>query len=189
MRVHISQIQFWMSCEDKGILTTFPACSNNQKEYTQVESADHSLARLLNAISDEKSLSLFKTIAVVSDSTLNGQQYSDGTRISITHLDLTRKQYYHRLSRLRSLGLIYRKKARYSLSSLGRILYVTQKTIEQAVQNRWKLVAIDSLETYLTPQGLPNEERIKFIDTVLRDNDEIKKILLPDTKIEKQDAT
>jgi hypothetical protein len=76
------------------------------------------------------------------------------------------------------LGLISRKKARYSLTSLGRILYETQKTVEIAVQNRWKLVALDSLETSLSAEGMPVEERIILINVLLGDREEIKDILL-----------
>ena len=93
-------------------------------------------------------------------------------------MNLTRKQYYQRINRLRSLGLINRKKGRYCLSSLGRILYETQKIIGIAIQNRWKLGALDSLESSLSAEGMPAEDKIKFINVLLGDSDEIKNILL-----------
>ncbi len=146
-------------------------------EYVQSESDGLSVANVLKAISDDRSWSLFTTIASSSASS-NGQQSGAGRQILITQMKLTRKQYYQRINRLRSLGLINRKNGRYSLSSLGRILYETQKTIGIAIQNRWRLGALDSLESSLSAEGMPPEDRIKFINVLLGDSDEIKNILL-----------
>lgn len=132
--------------------------------------------KVLNAIADDKSWILFSTIAVSSDS--NGQQSGDGSQILISELNLTRKQYYQRINRLMSLGLINRKNGRYSLSSFGRILYQIQKTIETAIQNRWRFVALDSLESSLHAEGMPAENKIKIINALLGDHDEIKNMLL-----------
>ena len=137
---------------------------------------DLSGAKVLSAIADDKSWILFSTIAMSSDS--NGQQSGDGSQILISKLNLTRKQYYQRINRLMSLGLINRKNGRYSISSFGRILYEIQKTIETAIQNRWRLVALDSLESSFSAEGMPAENKIKIINTLLGDHDEIKNILL-----------
>jgi hypothetical protein len=150
--------------------------SNTGGEDVQLESDGLSVAKVLNAISDDRSWSLFTTIAISSDS--NGQQSEDGGQILISRMNLTRKQYYYRINRLRSLGLINRKKGRYGLSSLGRVLYEIQKTLEIAIQNRWKLAAIDSLESSLTTEGMPDEEKNKLINLLLGDRDEIKNIIL-----------
>jgi hypothetical protein len=152
--------------------------SNSSKECVQSDSDGLSVARVLNAISDDKSWSLFTTIAISSDPASNGQEPGDAGRILISRMNLSRRQYYERIDRLRSLGLIYRKKARYSLSSLGRVVYETQKTIEIAIQNRWRLAALDSLEPLLSPDGIPVEDRIKITNILLGDRDEIKTILL-----------
>ena len=133
-------------------------------------------AKVLNAIADDKSWILFSTIAMSSDS--NGQQSGNGSQILLSKLNLTRKQYYQRINRLTSLGLINRKNGRYSISSFGRILYEIQKTIETAIQNRWRLVALDSLESSFSAEGIPAENKIKIINTLLGDHDEIKNILL-----------
>ena len=116
------------------------------------------------------------TIAMSSDS--NGQQSGNGSQILLSKLNLTRKQYYQRINRLTSLGLINRKNGRYSISSFGRILYEIQKTMEIAIQNRWRLVALDSLESSFSAEGMPAENKIKIINTLLGDRDEIKNILL-----------
>ena len=137
-----------------------------------------SVAKVFNAISDDKSWSLFSTIAISSETTSNEQQPRDGSQILISLINLTRKQYYHRLNRLLSLGLINRNKGRYRLSSFGRVLYEIQKTLEIAIQNRWKLAAIDSLKSSLTAEGMPTEDRIKLINLLLGDHDEIKNMIL-----------
>ena len=77
-----------------------------------------------------------------------------------------------------SLGLINKKNGRYSLSSFGRILYQIQKTIETAIQNRWRLTALDSLESSSSGEGMPAENKIKIINALLGDHDEIKNMLL-----------
>jgi hypothetical protein len=133
-------------------------------------------AKVLSAIADDKSWILFNTIAMSSDS--NGRQAGDGGQMLLSKLNLTRKQYYHRINRLTSSGLINRKNGRYSLSSFGRILYEIQKIIETAIQNRWKLVALDSLEPLFSAEGMPAENKIKIINDLLGDHDEIKNMLL-----------
>lgn len=167
-----------MYYENEKIFNNLFEKSNTSVEYIQSESDGLSVAKVLSAISDDKSWSLFTTIAISSDPTSNEQRSGNGNQILISSMNLTRKQYYQRINRLRSLGLITRKKGRYSLSSFGRILYETQKTIEIAIQNRWRLAALDSLESSLSAEGMPVEDRIIFINTLLGDRDEIKNIFL-----------
>ena len=120
--------------------------------------------RVLTAISDKESLELFKFIAI------NNNEDSDGLR---TKTNLTRKQYYSRLSRMTKAGLVKRKKGKHSLTAFGKVIYDAQAIVERAVNNYWKLKAIDSLEV---SNDLPKEERIKLIDSLL-DNNHIKEIL------------
>jgi predicted transcriptional regulator len=121
-------------------------------------------AAVLRSIADEKSLQLFKTIAL---ETIDSRNLKSKTR-------LTRKQYYSRLSRMTRTGLIRKKKGKYILTTFGKIVYEYQATIDNALNNYWKLKAIDSLET---SNELPKEEQQKLIDTLL-DNKEIKGILV-----------
>ena len=93
--------------------------------------------------------------------------------ILISRLNLTRKQYYTRISQLRDAGLITRKRVRFVLTSLGRVVYETQKTIGVAIQNRWKLEAIDSIQTSQLANKMPTEERQKLINTLVGDCDKI----------------
>jgi hypothetical protein len=119
--------------------------------------------KVITAISDRESLELFRIIAINSVD-------SDGLR---TKTNLTRKQYYSRLSRMTKAGLVKRKKGKHSLTAFGKVIYDAQTIIEKAVNNYWRLKAIDSLEV---SNDLPEEERIKLIDSLL-DNNHIKEIL------------
>ncbi|MFZ0894433.1 MAG: hypothetical protein WAZ77_08020, partial [Candidatus Nitrosopolaris sp.] len=65
-----------------------------------------SLANILGAISNENALAVFKTIA----------DTKGDTDILRTKLNITRKQYYSRISGLLQTGLVKRKNGRYSLS-------------------------------------------------------------------------
>jgi len=119
--------------------------------------------KVLTAISDKESLELFRFIAANNED-------SDGLR---TKTNLTRKQYYSRLSRMTKAGLVKRKKGKHSLTAFGKVIYDAQTIVERAVNNYWRLKAIDSLEI---SNDLPEEERIKLIDSLL-DNNHIKEIL------------
>src|SRR2546428_11804321 len=123
-----------------------------------------SIADVLSAIADDKSLVLFNTIAIAGGD----------TDILITRLDVTRKQYYSRISALMKTGLISRKDRQYMLTSLGKIVYDAQLMIGRATNTYWKLKAIDSLEA---EHKLPADERNKIINTLI-DNQDIIKILV-----------
>ncbi|HMH10008.1 MAG TPA: hypothetical protein VK553_04820, partial [Candidatus Nitrosopolaris rasttigaisensis] len=67
-----------------------------------------SVANILRAISDDKSLVLFNTIAI------------DRSDFLISKVDLTCKQYYSRMSNLIKSDLVSRKNKRYFLTSFGK---------------------------------------------------------------------
>jgi hypothetical protein len=131
--------------------------SKKSKEniYQQKDSDSSTLSPVLSAVSDNKSLSLFYTIAVAnrSDATADGppplQQQQPSAEILISRMNLTRKQYYSRIKRLLEAGLIRRKGVRFVLTSLGRIVYETHKTIGFAIHNRWKLHLVYTLTKFL----------------------------------------
>jgi len=122
-----------------------------------------SAATVLRTIADDKSIELFTTVAL---ETIDSKSLKKRTK-------LTRKQYYSRLSRMTSAGLVRRKNGKYILTTFGRIVYDSKVTIEHALNNYWKLKAIDSLET---SNEVPKEEQQKLIETLL-DNEKIKAIL------------
>src|SRR6266496_5873538 len=135
-----------------------------QHKVISTENVGVSIANILKAIADDKSLILFNTIAIAGGD-------SD---ILITRLGVTRKQFYSRMSALQKTGLISRKNRQYVLTSLGLIVYDSQLMIGKATNAYWKLKAIDSLEI---EHRLPADERNKIINTLV-DNQDIIKILV-----------
>ena len=130
-----------------------------------------SLANILGAISNENALAVFKTIA----------DTKGDTDILRTKLNITRKQYYSRISGLLKTGLVKRKNGRCSLTVFGELVYDAAMTLEKAFNNNnyWKLKAIDSFE--IAPDQsheLSIVERNKIIETLLRDDEKIKDILI-----------
>lgn len=126
-----------------------------------------SLAEVMNLISDDKSLLIFKTIFLAS---------GDSSEILRTQLKLTRKQYYSRISRLTKAGLVKRQKGRYFVTSFGKVIYEAQRLLGSAVKNHWSLKAIDSLEV-ANDDHVPKEERVEIINLMIG-NPQIKEILL-----------
>jgi len=124
------------------------------------------LEKVIDSLGDRKSLSIFKYIAnQPSDtSTLRGQ------------LNLSRKQYYTRLSEMVEVGLIRKYHSNYTLTSFGKMVYDALGIIELGLTNFWKLKALDSLEFAKTARA-PNEEREMVLESLI-DNMKIKEILL-----------
>ena len=115
---------------------------------------------------DDKSLSLFDTIALSSAN----------TDILINRLGLTKKQYYPRIYDLRRVGLIRKNNAKYHLTAFGKVVYEGQKLIGKGIQDYWKLKAIDSIESF----EISTNERDKIIDAMIQ-TEEIKNILINHT--------
>ena len=169
---------------NQQILNTSSKKSTAQDIYQHVASDSLLVESIFSAISDNKSLSLFNIIAIMSSSPASDVGQPTG-EILISRLNLTRKQYYTRINQLRDAGLITRKRTRFVLTSLGRVVYETQKTIGVAIQNRWKLEAIDSVQTSQLADRMPTEERQKLINTLIGDCDKIRDILLCHCEAEK----
>ena len=127
-----------------------------------------SMQDVLHVVSHNNALLIFKTISLVG-------QNSSNNNISINKFNLNRKQYYSRMSDLRKAGLIRGSYGKYSLTSLGKVVYYVQEVVENAVNDYWKLKAIDLLN--IPEDDLSKEELVKFIDSLI-DNQEIKEILL-----------
>jgi predicted transcriptional regulator len=120
---------------------------------------------IFNAIADEKALALFDAIAVSVDS---------DSKILITKVRLSRKEYYMRISRLVKAGLASRQTGTYSLTMLGQIVYQAQLAIDHAVDISPKLKAVDMLKN---SSNIPEGERNKVINFLLS-NELNKNILL-----------
>src|SRR5712691_5718336 len=126
-----------------------------------------SVSDTLNAIANDKSLVLFNTVALEAGN----------SGLLKTRLELTRKQYYSRMSGLVNAGLVTRKNGNYFLSSFGKVVYEAQTLIEKGIGNYWKLKAIDSIESSPGSPRMPAEEYNRLIATLIECN-QIKDILI-----------
>jgi predicted transcriptional regulator len=127
-----------------------------------------SISLILKKISDDKALVLFNSIAVT-----NEDKY-----IPLKEMNLTTKQYYTRVSGLLDAGLVKRRKGKYSLTMLGKVVYQSQTIIGKTLAYYWKLKAIESLETSASGSYIPPSEEIKQMINALIDNQQIKDILM-----------
>ncbi len=93
------------------------------------------VSTIFRALSDDKSLTLFNTVAL-----------SPGNSNFLTrNLNVSRKQYYSKMEHLSRQGLVARENGKYYLTTMGKIIYELQNVIGIAVNDYWKLKAIDSL--------------------------------------------
>jgi hypothetical protein len=111
---------------------------------------------IIEAIADRKSLEIFCSIA--------GGVF-EGEKLKQT-LALSNKQYYSRTERMLKIGLIKRKRGRFSLTGLGIVVYHAQLQFESAVKNYWNLKAIDSIQDL---HKMNKEERVKIIKSLVTD--------------------
>jgi predicted transcriptional regulator len=122
---------------------------------------------VLSAISDERSLLLFRAIA-------SANSERSISEILISTLHLRSKQYYSRMSQLVKADLVIRRNGKYFLTSLRKLVYDAQTTIEKALANYWKLKAIDRLEN---SDHIPKEEYNEIIHLLI-DNEGIKEQII-----------
>jgi CheY-like chemotaxis protein len=127
---------------------------------TEMEKRIPSMVDILNALSDDKALDIFKIIALSNCD----------SNILITKTKLTLKQYYPKMDRLIKAGLVRKKDGNYCLTSFGKVFCNLQITAENALSSYWKLKAIDSFD------NLSKEEYHRYIDSLI-DNYNIKRIL------------
>jgi hypothetical protein len=136
-----------------------------------------STADILDSISDDISLELFKIIAGANNNNTNNSNIAATKKSSSSLFDaknkITRKQYYSRMNKLVKHGLAKRYNARYFLTSLGRVIYYNLRIIENACQIQWKLKAIDSLES----SRIPAEATTNIIESLIQDKT-VREILL-----------
>lgn len=140
----------------------------NENKSSQFE--DHTVHQrpevslVFRALSDDKSLTLFNTIAL-----------SPGNSDFLTrNLGLTRKQYYSKMNQLSKEGLIARKNGKYYITTMGKIIYELQNVVGIAVNNYWKLKAIDTLRIQ---DQLPEDQIAKLINTLV-ENQDLRDIIL-----------
>jgi predicted transcriptional regulator len=131
-----------------------------------------SVSAILKKISDDKTLTLFNSIAI-----------SMGDRnFHLREMSLTSKQYYFRISGLMAAGLIRRQRGKYSLTLMGKIVYDAHLNIGKALSYYWKLKAIESIDMSSPGACLPKEELIQLINTLI-DNRFIRDFLVQESSL------
>ena len=111
---------------------------------------------VLTALSDTKSIYLLSKIALAE---VDSQSLLSETSLSA-------KVFYSRMSRLWKVCITSRKNRKYSLTSFGKIVYDAQDLKATALNNYWRLSALDSVDMI---DALPITEYNKISDTLLGD--------------------
>jgi hypothetical protein len=117
--------------------------------------------KVARALSHDRSLAIFDLIA---------RAEQDGRGI-IDTLNLTRKQYYSRISVLTQCDLVEKINGKYYLTSFGKVVYESQRLIGVGIKDFWKLKAIDIFRLKLSPQ-----ECNKIIETLI-ENKQLRKLI------------
>lgn len=116
-----------------------------------------SIEDVMKAVSDSKSLDMFRSIA----------KGSIESEVLKQTKGLSKKQYYFRMRQLLKAGLVQRIKGSFSLTCLGAVVYHAQLIVEKGVNNYWKLKAIDSIQS---SAEIGQHERTKLIKTIIDDS-------------------
>jgi len=124
----------------------------------------YSLINVLGAISDSKSLEIFREIA-------KGDVESEALK---QKGGMSKKQFYMRTRQMLNAGIIRRIKGKFSLTNFGIIVYHGQLVMEKGVVSYWKLKAIDSIQE---SGQIGEHERMMLVKTILND-DSIENILV-----------
>jgi predicted transcriptional regulator len=115
---------------------------------------------VLKCISDEKCREMLSSI-------------QERVPISISNLELTRKQYYTRLHNLIICGLIQKINGGYRLTSFGKVVFDWHVVIRDTIAKEyWRLRAIDMLGS----SGIPDSERTKMVDMLI-ENEKLRQFL------------
>ena len=116
-----------------------------------------SVEDVMKAVSDSKSLDIFRSIA-------KGSVESEVLKET---KGLSKKQYYFRMKQLLNAGVVQRNKGRFSLTCLGAVVNHAQIVITAGINNYWKLKAIDSIQS---SAEIGEHERTKLIKTIIDDS-------------------
>jgi predicted transcriptional regulator len=138
---------------------------------SQQAAAPPSISSVLKKISEDKAHVLFNNIAVSNN---------NDRVISLKEMNLSTKQYYSRISGLLKAGLIKRRRSKYTLTLLGRVVHDSQMIIGEALSYYWKLKAIETME--VSGSDLPAEAVTQLINALI-DNHRIKDILMKSVPI------
>jgi hypothetical protein len=113
---------------------------------------------VLAAISDQLSMDI---VTAISNEVTNSDNL-------MQVLDLTRKRYYSRSSRLMKIGIISRKNGDIILTSFGQLVYKAQFKIGTAFSHSSELRMIDAIKSH---SGMSEDEQKRIIDKILEDSE------------------
>ena len=113
---------------------------------------------VLEAISDQLSIDI---IAAISKHATNPDDL-------LQMLNITRKQFYTRSSRLLKIGIISQKGGEIILTSFGRLVYKAQSKIATAFSHSSELRMIDAIKSH---SGMSEYEQKRIIDKLLDDSE------------------
>jgi predicted transcriptional regulator len=124
-----------------------------------MKTPDFTISKLqvLEVISDQISIDI---VTAISNNVTNPDNI-------IQILDLTRKQYYSRCSRLSNIGLVSKQNGKMRLSSFGRIVYNAQLKIANAFSHSSQLRMIDTIKSH---SGMSEDQQKIIIDKLLDDS-------------------
>ena len=116
-----------------------------------VKTSHISVSTVMSAVCDPKS---FHILTTVGHAEVDSQFLLLETRLST-------KAFYSRMSRLLKAGIISKKNKKYVLTSFGEVVFYCLDLIAAALNNYWRLNALDSLS------ALPKSEYIKTTKILL----------------------
>lgn len=88
--------------------------------------------------------------------------------------NISKKQFYSRLKRLRDMGIIEKRNSMYRTTTFGSLIYNGQiKALENIIANYWSLKAVDVLKA---KQDFPLREKEKLIEEMIQ-NTSLKSIV------------
>ena len=128
---------------------------------------------VFRVISDSNALALFEAIENNNNNNNNNNSNNKDctSKLLLTKIQLTRKQYYSRLSEFIKIGLIKRTNGIYSLTTLGKIIYDAKVQLDSCINDYWKFQIIDQLEkTESKDNSLPKEEFTSVINALVSDS-------------------
>ncbi len=80
--------------------------------------------------------------------------------------NISKKQFYVRLKRLREMGLIEKRNSMYRTTTFGSLIYNSQiKTLEDILANYWNLKAVDVLKSR---QDFPLQQKERVIEEIIQ---------------------
>ena len=113
--------------------------------------------QVLKVISDQISMDI---VTAISNNVTNSDNI-------MQILDLTRKQYYSRCSRLLNIGIVGKQNGEIMLTSFGRLVYNAQLKIANAFSHSSQLRMIDAIKSH---SGLSEDQQKIIIDKLLDDS-------------------